>query len=59
MTSKLILDVSAIKILYIYELTFRIQDYFFDKFLWAVTETDPYKFLVEKDSDPAIANLGQ
>ena len=22
----------------------RIIDYFFDKFLWAITETDPYEY---------------
>ncbi|CDW82625.1 ph domain containing protein [Stylonychia lemnae] len=58
MTSQLILDISAIKILYIYELAFRLQDYFFDKFLWAVTDTDPYVCMIENQSDAAISNIG-
>ena len=28
--------------MYVFELSFRIIDYFFDKFLWAITDTDPY-----------------
>lgn len=28
--------------MYVFELSMRIIDYFFDKFLWAITEAHPY-----------------
>lgn len=31
------------KLFYTYEMSFRIIDYFFDKFMWALTDTDPYE----------------
>ena len=34
--------VENVKVLYIQEMAFRIIDYFLDKFIWAVTYTDPY-----------------
>jgi hypothetical protein len=42
MTSSLTLDIETVKIIYFFEMSFRIIDYFFDKFLWAITESDPY-----------------
>ena len=42
MTSSLSLDIETVKIIYFFEMSFRIIDYFFDKFLWAITESDPY-----------------
>ena len=36
------LHVDFVKILYIQEVTFRIIDYFMDKFIWALTWSDPY-----------------
>ena len=41
-TSSLTLDIASVKIAYYFEMSFRIIDYFFDKFLWAITESDPY-----------------
>ena len=41
--SKLKLEVASIKLLFCYEMFMRIIDYFFDKFLWAITDTDPYE----------------
>ncbi len=41
-TSSLSLDIETVKIIYFFEMSFRIIDYFFDKFLWAITESDPY-----------------
>jgi hypothetical protein len=41
-TSSLTLDIETVKIIYFFEMSFRIIDYFFDKFLWAITESDPY-----------------
>ena len=29
--------------MFCYEMFMRIIDYFFDKFLWAITEADPYE----------------
>lgn len=42
-TSALELDIRGAQILYCYELTFRVIDYFFDKFLWAFTDSDYYE----------------
>ena len=39
-TSALELDIRGAQILYCYELSFRVIDYFFDKFLWAFTDSD-------------------
>ena len=41
-TSKLRVEVASVKIVYFYEMSFRIIDYFMDKFLWALTESRPY-----------------
>jgi hypothetical protein len=41
-TSILKVDLAQLKIMYVFEMSFRIIDYFFDKFLWAITESDPY-----------------
>jgi hypothetical protein len=41
-TSSLTVDIASVKIAYYFEMSFRIIDYFFDKFLWAITESDPY-----------------
>jgi hypothetical protein len=41
-TSSFELDIASVKIVYVFEMSFRIIDYFFDKFLWAITESDPY-----------------
>jgi hypothetical protein len=38
----LIVDIQGLCLLYLQEHIFRIQDYFFDKFLWALTLADPY-----------------
>ena len=38
----IIIDISSVKIYYTQELIFRILDYFFDKFLWSITDADPY-----------------
>ena len=36
------IDIHGLCLLYLQEHIFRIQDYFFDKFLWALTQADPY-----------------
>lgn len=41
-TSSLKVEVASIKLLYCYEMSFRIIDYFMDKFLWAITDSDYY-----------------
>jgi hypothetical protein len=41
-TSALRVEVASVKIVYFFEMSFRVIDYFFDKFLWALTESDPY-----------------
>jgi hypothetical protein len=41
-TSSLKVEVASVKVVYLFENSFRIIDYFFDKFLWALTESDPY-----------------
>ena len=41
--SKIRLEVAQIKLMFCYEMFMRIIDYFFDKFLWAITEADPYE----------------
>lgn len=48
----LILDISSVKIYYTQELIFRILDYFFDKFLWSITDADPYSTPVLTFLDP-------
>ena len=40
--SGLKLDIAKAKINYNYEMSFRVIDYFFDKFLWSFTYSDPY-----------------
>lgn len=47
-TSSLDLDIQKAKIHYCYELSFRVIDYFFDKFLWAITDSDYYEDLEER-----------
>jgi hypothetical protein len=44
-TSSLTVEVASVKIVYFYEMSFRVIDYFMDKFLWSITETDPYPSL--------------
>ena len=41
-TSSLSLEVASVKIVFFHEQAFRIIDYFMDKFLWSITESDPY-----------------
>ncbi len=41
-TSSLTVEIASVKISFFFEMAFRIIDYFFDKFLWALTESDPY-----------------
>jgi hypothetical protein len=41
-TSSFELDMASVKIVYFMEMSQRIIDYFFDKFLWAITESEPY-----------------
>lgn len=41
-TSKLSVEVASVKIVFFYEQAFRIIDYFMDKLLWSITESDPY-----------------
>jgi hypothetical protein len=36
--------VAQIKLIFCYEMFMRIIGYFFDKFLWAITEADPYEY---------------
>lgn len=36
------LDIAKVKFLFIMEPFFRFLDYFLEKFLWAITEADPY-----------------
>lgn len=43
------LEVAQTTIVFDYELIFRIVDYFFDKFLWAISDSDPYKLLVDPE----------
>ena len=47
-TSSLDLDITKAKILYCYELSFRVIDYFFDKFLWAMSDADFYEDVEER-----------
>jgi hypothetical protein len=35
-------EIASVKIAYFQEMAFRIIDYFMDKLLWAITESDPY-----------------
>ena len=56
MTSTLEVEVQSVKIVYFYEMSFRIIDYFMDKLLWAITESSPYlnangKVIREPDID--------
>ena len=41
-TSSLKVEVASIKLLFCYEMSFRVIDYFMDKLLWAITESDYY-----------------
>jgi len=41
-TSSLSVEVASAKIVFFYEQAFRIIDYFMDKLLWSITESDPY-----------------
>lgn len=41
-TSDLVVDLASVKIVFFYEQAFRIIDYFMDKLLWAITESNPY-----------------
>jgi hypothetical protein len=41
-TSTLNVEIASVKLAFYFEMAFRIIDYFFDKFLWAITESDPY-----------------
>jgi hypothetical protein len=40
--SMITVEVASVKIAYFQEMAFRIIDYFMDKLLWAITESDPY-----------------
>lgn len=35
-------DIAMVSIVFEYELIFRVIDYFFDKILWALSDSDPY-----------------
>lgn len=57
--SELRLVIEGVKILYIQEVAFRIIDYFLDKFIWAVTMTDPYDLEEELHSKKPIHSLSE
>jgi hypothetical protein len=41
-TSDIVLDLAQVKIVFFFEQAFRVIDYFMDKLLWAIMESDPY-----------------
>ena len=55
--SMLNIVVENVKVLYIQEMAFRIIDYFLDKFIWAVTYTDPYDDEEELHKKKPIHNI--
>ena len=45
------MKISGLNLLYLQEHLFRVMDYFFDKFLWALIYADPYLHIEPRKDD--------